>query len=47
MHPNKPSIRTIREVTRGAIIEYIPVAVPWAGALEEPEFLGRIYDLQQ
>jgi hypothetical protein len=47
MQPNESPERTITEVTRRAIIDYISVAVHWAGALEEHEFLGRIYDLQR
>jgi hypothetical protein len=41
------SERTISEVTRRAIIDYLTVAASWSGALEEHEFLGRIYDLRR
>ncbi len=42
----KPN-QTISEVTRRAIIDYLSVSRWWSGALEEHEFLGRIYPLSQ
>jgi hypothetical protein len=39
--------RTISEVTRRAIIDYLSIFVHWCGALEEHEFLARIYDLKR
>src|ERR1035438_6965253 len=41
------SEQTITEVTRRAIIDYLSVSTYWAGALEDHEFLGRIYDLER
>ena len=40
------SKNSITEVTRRKIIDRIPDGA-WAGALDEPEFLGRIYDLKR
>lgn len=37
--------RTITEVTRRAIIDYLSVERHWSGALTEDDFLGRLYDL--
>lgn len=39
--------QTITEVTRRAIIDYLSISAHWSGALEEHEFLTRIYDLQR
>lgn len=36
---------TITEVTRRAVIDYLSVGRHWSGALNENEFLGRLYDL--
>ena len=38
---------TITEVTRRAIMDYLSVGRHWAGALQEHEFLGRIYPLNR
>lgn len=38
--------REITEVTRRAVFDYLTLSgISWAGRLEEPEFLGRLYDL--
>jgi hypothetical protein len=39
--------KTITEVTRRAIIDYLSVGRQWSGSLNEDEFLGRIYDLKR
>lgn len=44
--PESPK-NTISEVTRRAIIDYLSVGRQWSGALNEDEFLGRIYDLKR
>jgi hypothetical protein len=41
------SEQTISEVTRRAIVDYLTVSASWSGAMEEHEFLARIYDLQR
>jgi hypothetical protein len=38
---------TITEVTRRAIIDYLSVGRHWSGALQDDEFLGRLYDLKR
>ncbi len=38
---------SITEVTRRAIIDYLSVGRHWSGALNEDEFLGRLYDLNR
>jgi hypothetical protein len=38
---------TITEVTRRAIIDYLSVGRYWSGALQEDDFLGRLYDLKR
>lgn len=43
----KKIAQTISEVTRRAIIDGLSVGHSWSGALEEHEFLGRIYPLSQ
>jgi hypothetical protein len=43
----KMSRRTITEVTRRAIIDFLSVGCSWSGSLPEHEFLGRIYPLSQ
>ncbi|GAJ02089.1 unnamed protein product, partial [marine sediment metagenome] len=40
-------MRTITEVTRRSIIDYLSLGIQWSGRLEENEFLSRIYDLTQ
>jgi AbiJ N-terminal domain 3/Abortive infection C-terminus len=40
-------VNTITEVTRRAIIDYLSVGRHWSGALQEDDFLGRIYDLKR
>lgn len=40
-------VNTITEVTRRTIIDYLSLTSSWAGALNEQEFLGRIYPLSQ
>ena len=39
--------KTITEVTRRAITDYLSVGRHWAGNLNEDEFLGRVYDLNR
>jgi hypothetical protein len=36
---------TISEVTRRALVDYLTVGRNWSGALNEDEFLGRLYNL--
>lgn len=42
---NSKANPTISEVTRRRIVEYLSLGPRWAGDLEEHEFLGRIYPL--
>lgn len=39
--------RTISEVTRRAIFDYLSVGPQWSGRLPEHDFLGRLYDLKR
>ncbi len=43
---NEPD-QTISEFTRRAIIDYLSIAKQWSGALDEEEFLSRLYDLSK
>jgi len=36
---------TITQVTRRAIIDYLTLGHQWSGALNEDDFLARLYDL--
>jgi hypothetical protein len=45
--PDTPEQDTITEVTRRAIIDYLSVGRNWSGALQEDDFLGRLYDLKR
>ncbi len=38
-------MRTITEVTRRSIIDYLSLGIQWSGRLEEADFLSRLYDL--
>ena len=38
---------TVTEVTRRAIIDYLSVGRHWSGALQDDEFLGRLFDLKR
>lgn len=38
---------TVTEVTRRAIIDYLSVGRHWSGALQEDDFLGRLYPLSR
>jgi hypothetical protein len=39
--------KTITEVTRRAVIDYLSVGRYWSGSLQEDDFLGRLYDLNR
>jgi hypothetical protein len=39
--------QTITEVTRRALIDYLSVGRQWSGALQEDDFLARLYDLNR
>ena len=39
--------KTITEVTRRAIVDYLSVGRLWSGSLQEDDFLGRLYDLNR
>jgi hypothetical protein len=44
---DNPSEKTITEVTRRAIVDYLSVGRHWSGSLPEDDFLGRFYDLKR
>jgi hypothetical protein len=46
-NPDTSERNTITEVTRRAILDYLSVGRHWSGALQDDEFLGRIYDLKR
>jgi hypothetical protein len=45
--PSAETERTITQVTRREIFDYLSVSANWAGALQEHEFLSRLYDLDK
>lgn len=48
MDYNSPSLNKISEITRRDIIDFITLeGVNWAGRLEEPDFLARLYNLEE